>query len=213
MGIRVSPALAAPVLIAAFRAWETTLRTREYGLERVEAAKKDGHSLVFAGWHNELFTYLTARGDKSLATIVSRSRDGEYLARVLNNLGLATARGSSSRGGMRAMVEAVRIMRDGRDAIITVDGPKGPRHVVKDGVIYLACKTGALIVPVRGLCSFKKIFRRAWDRFELPLPGARCRVVYGEPYAVSGGKPDKAMLERETVRLREKMDALGEEVG
>lgn len=209
--MKISPSIVAPVVNTVFRLWELTLKTREVGYEPVSAIKAQGGRCIFACWHNELFACTTGRGDKKLMTIVSRSRDGEYLDRVLNSFGIKTARGSSSRGGFRALVEAVHIMRDeDRDAIITVDGPRGPRHEVKDGVIYLAQKTGAYLVPVRALSSKAKIFEKAWDRFELPLPGATCTIVYGEPYKIGPDKLTKEILAKETDRLRDKMDAMDE---
>lgn len=209
--VKISPTLAAPVITTVFKLWELTLRTREQGFEQIEAMKSEGARFIFACWHNELFACTTARRGKRLMTIVSRSRDGEYLARVLNSFGIKTARGSSSRGGFRALVEAVRIMKaENRDAIITVDGPRGPRHVVKDGVIYMAQKTGAYLVPVRAFSSRAKVFEKAWDKFELPLPGAVCKIVYGEPYMVGSEKLTREALDIEAGRLRQKMDALDE---
>lgn len=207
--VKISPALAAPVIITAYKLWERTLRTSEVGYEPIAELKAQGARFIFSCWHNELFAGTTGRGDKKLVTIVSRSRDGEYLARVLNALGIKTARGSSSRGGFRALVEAVHIMRDeARDAIVTVDGPRGPRHEIKDGVIYLAQKTDAYLVPVRAFSSKAKIFEKAWDRFELPLPGARCTIVYGEPYKVTTEKLTADVLARETQILKNKMNAI-----
>jgi len=207
--MKISPAVVAPVVITAFKLWELTLRTREVNYEPIAAIKAAGGRCIFSCWHNELFACTTGRGNKKLVTIVSRSRDGEYLARVLNALGLRTARGSSSKGGFRALVEAVHIMRDeARDAIITVDGPRGPRHEVKDGVIYLAQKTDAYLVPVRALSSRAKVFEKAWDKFELPLPGASCTIVYGEPYKVTDEKLTPDVLARETAVLKNKMDEM-----
>jgi hypothetical protein len=207
--VKINPAIAAPVITAAYRLWELTLRTREIDREAVDELKASGARCIYSCWHNELFACTTAKRGKDLVTIVSRSRDGEFLARVLNSFDIRTARGSSSRGGFRALVEAVRMMRNqDRDAIITVDGPRGPRHVVKDGVIYLAQKTGAHIVPVRGFSSITKVFEKAWDRFELPLPGSRCTVVYGSPYRVTREKLTREVLALETERLREKMTEL-----
>lgn len=208
--MKISPAVAAPIISTVYRLWELTLRTRVEGYDPVAGIQAEGGRCIFACWHNELFACTTARrDDRKLVTIVSQSRDGEYLARVLNSFDIKTARGSSSRGGFRALVEAVRIMRDeNRDAIITVDGPRGPRHVVKDGVIYMARKIGAHLVPLRAFSSRTKVFEKAWDRFELPLPGSVCTVVCGAPYKVAEEKLTEEVLARETRRLKEKMDEM-----
>lgn len=95
-----------------------------------------------------------------------------------------------------------------KDAVVTVDGPKGPRHHVKDGVLYLAYKSGAWIVPARVRSSMVKRFHKAWDQFQLPLPGARCRVIYGMPYKVE--KLRSASLPDERQRLEDALHELGD---
>jgi lysophospholipid acyltransferase (LPLAT)-like uncharacterized protein len=95
-----------------------------------------------------------------------------------------------------------------RDAVVTVDGPTGPRHQVKDGAVYLGYKAGAWIVPVRVHSSRVKRFERAWDRFQLPLPGALCRIIYGIPYKVEELHSETLTYERQ--RLQHALYALGE---
>lgn len=208
--MRIAPERLAPALYWTFRAWETTLRTEEVNLDALQRIWAAGGRVVFACWHNELFALTTGRGDKRMVTIVSASGDGALLAGVLTRLGFWCARGSSSRLGVRALVQAVKVMRDQqRDGVVTVDGPRGPRHQVKDGVVYLAHRLGAYLVPTRGFSSRKFIFSKAWDRFELPLPFARCQVVYGEPYKVEAETLDQPAVDRETARLAEKLHALG----
>jgi len=208
--VRIAPERIAPVLYWTFRAWKTTLRSRESNLEPIQRIWAQGGRVVFACWHNEIFACTNGLGDKRLVTIVSASGDGTLLAGVLSRMGVWCARGSSSKLGVRALVQAVKVMRDQqRDAVITVDGPRGPRHQVKDGVIYLAHRLGAYLVPTRGLSSRKFVFSKAWDRFELPLPLSRCTVLYGEPYKVEAEELDKAAVDRETARLAEKLHALG----
>lgn len=208
--MRIAPERLVPALYWTFRTWEATLRTGEENLEAVQRIWDAGGRVVFACWHNELFTCLTGRASKKLVTIVSASGDGALLAGVLSRLGFWCARGSSSKLGVRALVQTVKVMRDQqRDGVITVDGPRGPRHQVKDGVIYLAHRLGAYLVPTRGLSSRHFVFSKAWDKFELPLPLARCTVQYGEPYKVEAEELDKAAVDRETARLAEKLHAMG----
>lgn len=208
--MRIAPERLVPALFWTFRAWESTLRIREENLEALQRIWDAGGRVVFACWHNELFTCITGRGEKKMVTIVSASSDGALLAGVLGRLGFWCARGSSSKLGVRALVQAVKVMRDQkRDGVVTVDGPRGPRHQVKDGVIYLAHRLGAYLVPTRGLSSRHYVFSKAWDKFELPLPLARCTVRYGEPYKVEAEDLDKAAVDRETARLAEKLHALG----
>jgi lysophospholipid acyltransferase (LPLAT)-like uncharacterized protein len=94
------------------------------------------------------------------------------------------------------------------DVVVTVDGPRGPRHKVKEGAVYLAAKAGAPLVPLRIFMSRSFIFQNAWDKFQLPWPGARCRVVYGRPYRVSAEMTAEEMV-RECSRLEGLLNALG----
>jgi len=212
MALKLPPALmslAGALVALVFRCWTLTLRYEHHGMQAVHDAKGDGR-YVFAIWHDELFAMTAQCKLYPMVTIVSQSSDGEILAQVLKRLGMVCARGSSSRGGLKALVGAVREMRDnGREAVITVDGPRGPRHVVKEGVIYLAHKTGARLVPVRAFMSRAHVFEKAWDRFQLPWPFSRVRYEWGEPFAVTGDTLDADALKRETQRLKERLDALG----
>lgn len=211
MALKLSPrlmSLVGAVLALVFRLWSLTLRSEHNGLEAMETARQ-GRPCVFVIWHDELFAMAIQRRRYPLVTIVSQSADGEILARALDRLGMVCARGSSSRGGLKALVKAVREMRRGRHAVITVDGPRGPRHQAKDGAVYLAHKAGALIVPVRAFMSRAYVFHKAWDRFQLPLPFSRIRYEWGQPWALDAETLDADVLEDRTRRIKEGLDALG----
>ncbi|MDK2957045.1 MAG: hypothetical protein PWQ57_2541 [Desulfovibrionales bacterium] len=209
-------AMLAPAAAAIYRLWARTLRYPCENWESVQKAADEGRHIVFVLWHDELFAlpgYGLRRGWRCV-TIVSQSKDGEVLARVLQNLGLTTARGSSSRGGVRALVSAYREMRDGRRAVITVDGPRGPRHEVKDGPIFLAHKAKARIVPVRvRIHGLRYVFKNAWDRFQIPYPFSTCSILFGKPYDVQAETLDQDALAVERARLQKALDDLGEELG
>lgn len=216
MKIKLPPRVLTLILVVLYRLLCRTLRLEPHNIEPVLRAWDQGRQVVFACWHNELFCLPwlnTARWYKNYArwvAIVSASKDGEVLAAILNRLGIAASRGSSSREGVRALMGAVRIMkREGRQGVVTVDGPRGPRHEVKDGVLLLAQKTGALLVPVRSFPEHKWIFAKAWDKFELPKPFSRCRLVIGEPYALPKGRMTQQDLDRERRILEQKLHALG----
>lgn len=187
--MKLPPSLVAPPLYALYNAWCATLRYDVAGRDAVDALWHARTPMVFALWHDELFPLMHVRRDLEIVTVVSQSRDGEYLAQVLQRLGLRTARGSSSRGGVKALISAARQMRkEGLCGCVTLDGPRGPRHKVKPGAIFLAQRAQAPIVPMRIFMERAKVFERAWDRFQLPLPFSRVRVVFGEPYRL----PDAA---------------------
>lgn len=203
--------LALPVSLL-YAVWSRTLRYEIDGLDYLNGVRAQGHRVIVALWHNELFA-LPAFGrriDLRYVTVVSQSRDGELLARVLNRLHIKTARGSSGASGVRALMAMQKIMRDeDRVAVVTVDGPRGPRHKVKDGAIYLAHKTGGLILPLRVLTPQAYVFSRSWDRFRLPYPFSRSIIRMGEPYAVTSDIEKPQNIEAEKRRLEERLGALG----
>jgi len=209
--IKINPGLVALLVTALYRMLMATVRIRIDNVEALERYWAAGTPTVVACWHNELFPLPAMSVNTRWVAIVSASKDGEYLSRVLNRLGVDTARGSSSRQGLNALKYAVRAMRQGQGRVngcVTVDGPRGPRHKAKDGVLLLAQKAGALLVPVRVSYSRKKIFD-SWDRFEVPFPFSSCRIVIGEPYAVTDEKLRGEVLAREVATLEERLHALG----
>ncbi len=197
------------LLTTAVRLWSRTLRYSRIGFEVIEEARSKG-PLIFALWHDELFSPCYLHRDEGIVAVVSSSKDGEILAQVLARLGFQLARGSSSRNGTQAVRQVLHIMRSaGSDAVLTVDGPRGPRHQVKEGAVYLAAKSGMPVVPVRVNMHPVKRFNKAWDRFQLPLPGARCIVSYGRPYTLDQEKINSHLLLRERERLQKAMLQLG----
>jgi hypothetical protein len=204
----MSPEILGPALTFAVSLWCRTLRYSHTNYEFFLAARSQGPA-VFSLWHDELFAPCYLHRWEGLIAVVSQSRDGEILARVLERLGYRLARGSSTREGLRAVRQALALLREfEKDVVLTVDGPKGPRHVVKEGAVYLAHKAGVPLVPVRVVVSRAKCFHKAWDRFQLPLPGARCEIRYGRPYTIEVQKMDAARLKVEQARLQRKMEEL-----
>ena len=207
--MHVNPLAFVPLLAKVYRVWYATLRLRLVDVRHLEEARVSGKPLVLALWHDELFVMpgyrKTTRMD--VVIIVSQSKDGEFIARLLEKLGFRTARGSSTRGGVRALVEVRRLMREnGADAAVTVDGPRGPRHEVKEGAVYLAARSGALLLPMRAVYSRAKRFA-SWDRFQAPWPFSRVRFIFGQAYAVPADL-DAEGLAREAAKLKERLDGL-----
>ncbi len=204
----ISPVIVGPFIGSVYSLWCRTLRYTEVNREACVPLVREQIPLVFALWHDELFAVPYKRDGWPIFTIVSRSRDGEFLARVLASQGLGTVRGSSSRGGLAALLRAAKLMQEERrHACITVDGPRGPRHVVKDGAIFLAHRVSSYIVPVRVYYSKAKVFR-SWDRFQLPWPFSRVHMQYGDPYRVAEGELTPEVLKKERRALEEKFAAL-----
>lgn len=170
-----------------------TLRIQVEGYDRYRGA--DG-GRIFAGWHGKtLLAALFFRG-QGLWTIVSRSRDGEMQNRIFRRFGFETIRGSSGRGGVQAAREAIQVLRQGKAMAFTPDGPRGPSGVVQAGIVLMAQKSGAELVPVGVSCS-RRWLAPTWDRYMVPKPFARGLMIFGEPITV---KPDCTREEFEAAR-------------
>lgn len=212
MKIPIDPIRFAPAVAWLFKIWLKSMRFRLHGdMQGILDSNRGGQPLVIVLWHDELFSIAGygCLNTTGLLGIVSPSNDGQFVASVMERLGQSTVRGSSSRGGVRALLAAKRIMaKENKMAVFAVDGPRGPRHEPKDGAIFLAQRAGAKVVPIRAFPARRKIFEKAWDRFQLPYPFTRCDLICGEPYAVTEEKLDADVLARERALMREKLDAL-----
>ncbi len=159
-----------------------TLRYRERGFEHVRAAvaASPTRSVIFCLFHQSLFTLLGRHHHQRVAALTSLSRDGTIMAGFLERIGMRPIRGSSSRGGLRAARELIDAIAEGWHGAVTVDGPRGPYKEVKPGPFEIARRTGAPLLPIGVRAGRELIFKRAWDRFRLPLPRAPMALVYGE---------------------------------
>ena len=185
--MRIPPTLtlaAGPVLGAiALRALGATLRVRreEAAVAPLWAARAP---VIYAVWHDRLLLLPYLYGHRGSRVLASRSRDGELVARWIRRFGLEPVRGSSTRGGGEALRLLTRALRSGYEVVVVPDGPKGPREVLKPGVIALARLTGAPIVPM-ALGASREWRLRSWDEFRIPKPFARCVMRFGEPIYVA----------------------------
>ncbi len=160
---------------------------------------------IYCVWHNRLplcmtaYAYARKRGRApGLAAMVSASKDGGFLAAILECFGVEPVRGSSSRRGPQALLELTTWSERGYDLAITPDGPRGPRYVVQEGVMSLAQLTGLPIVPASYYLGWK-IQVNSWDRGQIPLPFSRCVMKIGAPIRVPRDASD---AEREMLRQR-----------
>ncbi|MCD6532408.1 lysophospholipid acyltransferase family protein [bacterium] len=140
---------------------------------------------IYPIWHGHLLAHTYAFRDRGINVLVSRSRDGELIARALKKLGYGVVRGSSSRGGTKAILEMADILAGGGQVAITPDGPRGPAHRIKDGVVYLAKNTGAPVFPATVTCAGPAVRLNSWDRFMIPLPFAKVKIAVGGPLIFS----------------------------
>ena len=201
--------LAATLVYLLIRALAATVRFRlEDKSGFLDGAPKE--KIIFAIWHNRLALsavlyrrhVLKFAPERRMAGMVSASRDGGLLAQILEHFGIEPVRGSSSRRGPQALIEMTTWAERGYDLAITPDGPRGPRYEVQDGVIATAQVTGLPIVPVSYHLNWK-IQAKSWDRFQIPLPFARCEITVGKILRVPREAAD---AERENLRRELEME-------
>lgn len=214
---RIDPAWFCPLLARLYTLYCRTLRYELVGVEHMTRLMAADRRFVACLWHDELFPLVHARRGLhgKLLTVVSASKDGEILARTMAALGIRASRGSSSRGGVRALLGAVKLMRrEGLDCVVTVDGPRGPRHEAKEGALFMAWRTPAMILPIR-IFMTSSWKAGSWDRFQAPRPFSRVRVVWGEPFAVTAAGDKLSPEETEAARhkLQAKLEEMGREEG
>ncbi|MDD5209791.1 MAG: lysophospholipid acyltransferase family protein [Elusimicrobiales bacterium] len=139
---------------------------------------------IYTIWHRQEVIMIYAQRGRGLVGLVSKSKDGEYMARILKRFGFCFVRGSTSSGGFLSLRSLIKAARGGFSLAITPDGPKGPVFKVQPGAIYLAQKAGIPVIPCASAYSRKKILR-SWDKYQFPLPFGRVQVVYGAPFPVT----------------------------
>lgn len=150
--------------------------------------------VIYSFWHNQIFTATHFWRDRGIVVITSQHFDGEYIARIIERFGYGAARGSSSRGAVRALLELKKHLANGRHVAFTIDGPKGPAGKVKPGPLWLARKTGAPIVPFHIQPKAYWEFN-SWDRFRIPKPFSPVLVKIGRPLFVPEKGEEDSWLE------------------
>lgn len=174
-----------------------TSRIMENGKDIPADFLKQGKVFIFAFWHGRQFFLIYVRRHDPIDVLISQSKDGDYIARALGLFGVSSVRGSTSRGGSRALVQLKRSLQKGKIIAVTPDGPKGPARKVQHGVIFIAQKMHVPIIPLAYAAKRCKIFY-GWDEYHVPYPFNRIVVTYGKPYYVkSNVSIDSAALELE----------------
>jgi len=183
-----------------------TLRWRVEGLDHLDAPVREGRQPIMAFWHGRILPatfYFRRRG---IVVITSENFDGEWIAGIIERFGYGTARGSTSRGGRRALVQLVRALEAGKTAGFTLDGPRGPARVAQPGAIWLAKATGNPVVPFH-LEADRFWTTNSWDRTQIPKPFATVAIAVGEPLEVSADAGDEG-LEAARRELEARLQAL-----
>ncbi|MFN0277118.1 MAG: lysophospholipid acyltransferase family protein [Pyrinomonadaceae bacterium] len=176
------------------------------GTEHLEAVENAGKIPIYTFWHDRIFLATHFWRDRGIVVITSKSFDGEYIARCLQRFGCGAIRGSSSKGGARALVEMIKTMRRGHPMAFAVDGPRGPRYEAKLGPIILAKKTGNPILPF--VIEPQKFWTvKSWDKMQIPKPFTRALTIIGEPIYVDSNADD-AEVESKLTELQHSLDSL-----
>jgi lysophospholipid acyltransferase (LPLAT)-like uncharacterized protein len=183
-----------------------TFSWREWGVDHLESVARQGRQPIFACWHGRILAGILYLRDRGIVVITSENFDGEWIARIIRRFGYGTARGSTSRGGARALVQLRRDMAAGQSVAFTVDGPRGPARVAQPGAVWLASATGNPIVPFH-IEAERHWTLKSWDRHQVPKPGAQLAIASGAPIDVPPRADEDAieshrrLLERALARL------------
>jgi lysophospholipid acyltransferase (LPLAT)-like uncharacterized protein len=204
--LKVSPESVRSFAAPAKRVLARTWRIRTEHEERWRPFYDARRAHVFLLWHEVILPLLWHHRGQGHTLIVSEAREGQYLVDFATSLGYRAVRGSSTRGAARALLGAVRELREGHSVAFTPDGPRGPRREMKPGVVAAAQRAGTVVVPVHARAE--RAWRlNSWDRFMIPKVGARVTVTYGRPFEVAEGEAGLA------AGLRDAIAGLGEIAG
>jgi len=183
-----------------------TLRWRVEGRERLDAVVASGRQPIMAFWHGRILPgtlYFRRRG---IIVITSENFDGEWIARIIERFGYGTARGSTSRGGLKALLQLKRDMDAGKSAGFTLDGPRGPARVAQPGALWLARATGNPVLPFHAEASSHWTLG-SWDQTQIPKPFSTVALAIGEPINVAADASE-ADLERGRMQLEMSLRSL-----
>ncbi len=182
------------------------------GKEHLLAALESDRPVYLAIWHGRLVIAAWVLRSYHPTTLVSQSRDGEIITRIVKKWGVKTLRGSSRRGGQEALRQIMRTFSDPSAFVaITMDGPKGPAHVVKPGSVKVAARNNAIFIPACGAATRKRTFEKSWDRLQIPKPFGKIIYQIGPPISYDPQMPaeELALLVGErTLELEKQVDAL-----
>jgi lysophospholipid acyltransferase (LPLAT)-like uncharacterized protein len=183
-----------------------TIHYETTGLGEFDKVAAENKVPIYAFWHEHIFAGTYFFRDRGIVVITSQSLDGEYIARFIQRFGYGSVRGSSTRGGVGALVEMIRLMRSGLPMAFTLDGPRGPKREVKPGALLLAKKTGNPVIPFVVTCE-RYWTLNTWDKLQIPKPFTKAKVIVGHPFYVSP-TADQEGLEDVRTALKNLLDDL-----
>lgn len=177
-----------------------TWRKRYFGLEYLERLEEENKNWIYCAWHNNVSSmpWTVFRKRERITVLVSASKDGEMITQALHKLNQSAVRGSSSRGGGRAFIQMLRLIREGNVTAITPDGPRGPCYQLQMGAILLAQKSGRPLIPYHIEADRAWRFPRSWDQHKIPKPFSNVTISIGQPFYISANlnKEELATMQR-----------------
>ncbi len=205
--------LIAPILSRIYSLYSRTYRYTVINDRYFRELPPHRPPIIFAHWHSDDLSMIGPHRNKGHTILVSQSRDGDLLAHALKHLGYRTIRGSSTRGGARGLLQLIQAVRKGSDTVVTVDGPTGPRGIVKPGIIMLSLKTGAPIQTLGAQASRKLVFRSTWSRTFLPAPFSKVRILYSPDLIAPPASDSESDLERCRLEVERSLFRIHEDLG
>lgn len=191
----------------------STLKWRVEGAQRYDEIVRGGHQPIMAFWHGRILPATIYFKNRGIVVITSENFDGEWIAGIIERFGYGTARGSTSRGGRRALVQMVRDMEAGKPTGFTLDGPRGPARVAQAGAVWLSKATGNPVLPFH-VEADRHWTINSWDRTQIPKPFSTVALVVGEPFTVPEDADDREIeaarqhLEQQLQQLESRAVAL-----
>jgi lysophospholipid acyltransferase (LPLAT)-like uncharacterized protein len=185
-----------------------TYTWRETGREHLDRVDAEGRQPILALWHGRILAATLYFRDRGVVAMTSENFDGEWVAQLMGRFGYHAARGSTSRGGARALAQLRREMADGRATAFTVDGPRGPARVAQPGAVWLGSATGNPIIPFH-IEAAEYWTVKSWDRHQVPKPGSSLAIAIGAPILIQP-KADEEEIEAGRARIEHALTELEE---
>ena len=160
-----------------------TLKIEWVGEENLEILRKEKKSVIYAFWHGRMLIFTFSHRKQKIHVLISQHRDGEFIARIIHRLGFVSVRGSTTRGGSKAIFEMCEKTASGFDIAVSPDGPRGPGFQVHPGIMYIAQRSGMPIVPITNSAE-NRWNLSSWDRFLIPKPFSKAVIMLGKPISV-----------------------------
>jgi len=183
-----------------------TLKWRVEGLQHYDEIVLGGHQPIMAFWHGRILPATIYFRNRGIVVITSENFDGEWIAGIIERFGYGTARGSTSRGGRKALVQMMRDMEAGKPTGFTLDGPRGPARVAQAGAVWLSKATGNPVLPFH-LEADRHWTVNSWDQTQIPKPFSTVTLVVGEPFRVPQDASDEE-IEASRQRLEQQLQQL-----